>query len=171
MTTQTYDNLESLKLSPQSRLTRIIIGSVLLAVPMTYSGVLGAMSLLPLLAIYPILTGILGYGLVELFIVNKPRVERPSHRVKLARISLLALGASLIATAMISETAPTWLALLGIFPVLMAALDSELFGEAMATRRAVHGAGKTKTFSAQTHSLTKPAHIPASRAFTPKQAA
>jgi multidrug transporter EmrE-like cation transporter len=171
MNTDAQYNLEAAKLSMLSRSTRIALGALLLAIPMAQSGLLGALAVLPLLAIYPILTGILGYGFVELLAVNKRRLERPAHLVKAARASLIVLGIGLIGIVMFSETAPVWLALLGIFPILMGLLDSDLLGEAVVTRRALQASSKGEATFAQTHQLHKPTRTSVAEEFSPKQAA
>ena len=171
MNTETHYNLESAKLSMLSRITRIAVGTLLLAIPMTHNGVLGALAVLPLVAIYPILSGLIGYGLVELLAVNRRRLERPVRLLKTARASLLLLGTGLIGTVMISETAPVWLALLGIFPILMGLLDSDLLGEAVVTRRALQRPSQSETTFAQTHQLHKPTPASVNEGFSPKRAA
>lgn len=171
MNTETQYNLEAVKLSMPSRITRIALGALFLAIPMAQSGVLGALAVLPLLAIYPILTGLLGYGFVELLAVNRRRLQRPARLLKTARASLLVLGIGLIAIVMFSETAPVWLALLGIFPMLMGLLDSDLLGEAVVTRRALQGTSKGISAVAQTHTLHKPIPVSDSKGFNTKQAA
>jgi hypothetical protein len=171
MNTETQYNLEAVKLSMLSRITRIALGTLLLAIPMTHSGVLGALTVLPLVAVYPILTGLLGYGFVELLAVNRRRLQRPARLLKAARASLVALGIGLIAIVMVSETAPVWLALLGIFPMLMGLLDSDLLGEAVVTRRALQHTHTGAAAFAQTHTLHKPTRVSDGKDFDTKQAA
>jgi hypothetical protein len=134
MNTYEQYNLEAEKLSMTSRIARIAIGAVLLAVPMSYSGVLGALAFLPLLAIYPILTGLLGYGFLELLVVNEERIARPLRMSMVSRTISLVIGAGLIAAVMATPAVPVWLALVGIFPVLMGILGSDLVGEGIVTR-------------------------------------
>lgn len=171
MNTDTHTDLESVKLSTFSRLARLTVGALMLAIAMTQSEVLGTVAILPLLAIYPILSGILGYGLLELLFINQHRIERPTHLVMAARASLFVLGASLIAFAMASETALSWLALLAIFPVLMALLGSDLLGEAMATRRALQDMRKTVVPAGKARLINMPRHTAATQEHHPKQAA
>ena len=167
MNTYTQSNPEIAKLSMPSRIIRLALGTVLLAIPLAHSGMLDVLAVLPLLAIYPILTGILGYGLLELLVANQRSIERPPHLVITARASLLVLGSGLIAFVMASATAPAWLALFAIVPILMAVLDVELLGEVLATRRALQtkwGAANTaipaQLFSMPTRSASSEEHHP-----------
>ena len=51
---------EQTELSTTSRVFRIVAGSILIGITMNATGHLGFLALLPLLAIYPIATGIVG---------------------------------------------------------------------------------------------------------------
>jgi hypothetical protein len=161
MYTDAQFNLESVKLSTLSRVTRIAFGAVLLAVTMSHGGVLGILAVLPLVAIYPILTGLLGYSLVELLFVNERRIERPARLGPVPRAVLLALGAGLIGAVMGGTGAPAWVALLGIYPILVGGLGVDLLGEAMMTRRALQSVAKPVRGETTAYPLTKETrHIP-----------
>lgn len=149
-------NYEAEKLSTTSRISRIAFGVALVAFTMNHSGVLGALVALPLLAIYPILTGILGYGLVEQVFMQGRRVERPARITRAIRVSLVLLGIGLIGAVFSGATSQNWLALLGIYPILSGGLGLNLVGEAVATRRMLQrGAHRVHSMSDQTRSLSK----------------
>jgi hypothetical protein len=154
-----------------SRIARIAVGAILLAIPMSYNGVLGALAYLPLVAIYPILTGLLGYGFVELLNVSKVRIERFVRLGNVSRTISLAIGAGLIAAVMATPAVPVWLALVGIFPVLMGILGSELVGESIVTRRALQRAGIVESAHVQAHPMSERKRPAVTAGFGEQQAA
>ena len=157
MNTYEQSNLEAEKLSTISRITRIAFGVALLAFTMTYSGVLGVVAVLPLIAVYPILTGILGYGLVELALVRGRHAERPASLRRTSRAINVILGVSLIGVVMAGVTQQAWLALLGIYPILLGVLGTNLLSEAFTTRRALQGASRVYNMGSQRQRPTKKA--------------
>lgn len=172
MNTYIRINLDDLRLSVTSRLIRLVIGAILIAIPMTQTEALGAMAILPLLGIYPVLTSILGFSLVEVLVIcNLLRTERPPLQVKVARTCLFILGTGLIAYVMGNEVAPAWLALVAIFPVLMGLLDSDLVGKALLTRRALEAMDKTTATILYAQTPRKPLQGNVSEPHKPKQAA
>lgn len=171
MNTFAQFNLEAVKLSTFSRATRIVLGATLLALPMSYHGVLGALAWLPLLAVYPILTGILGYGFVELLVLNRYSMTRSSRLGVMARTGLVAVGAGLIGTVMLEAAVPVWLALLGIFPVLMGLLGSSLVGESMVVRRTLQAMAEAKGQPARVHAFGQRPRVAVTAAFDEPKAA
>lgn len=171
MNTNPQFSLEDLRLSLTSRVSRLAIGALLLAIPMTQNGVLGELAVLPLLAIYPLLTAILGFGLVEVLLVNRRRDKPQTWLVKAARACLVILGSSLIAFVMVSEVAPVWLALLAIFPILMAVVGSDFVGEALAVRRTLQTVEKDIPLTVHTRLLHMPMRGKAHEAHNPQKAA
>lgn len=149
MNTYQQSNLDAEKLSSVSRVTRIAFGVALLAFTMTYNGVLGVLAVLPLIAVYPILTGILGYGLVELALVRGRHAERPASLRRTSRVIHVIVGVALIGAVMAGVTQQAWLALLGIYPILLGALGTNLLSEAFATRRVLQGAGRVYQMGSQ----------------------
>ena len=57
-------------LSTASRIRRIVVGSVFIGIAMNAAGPLGYLTLLPLFAIYPILTGLLGEDPIDGLLAN-----------------------------------------------------------------------------------------------------
>lgn len=172
MNTYPQFNLDDLRLSLTSRFIRLVVGTLLIAIPMIQSNALGTLAVLPLLAIYPVLTAILGFSLVEVLVVsNLSRRERSSRQIKFARTSLFVLGTGLIAYVMGSAAAPAWLALAAIVPILMAILDSDLAGQVLATRRALQVMSKTSATVVHAHPSHIPTHSELFDEHNPKQAA
>lgn len=114
-------------LSTASRVRRVVAGSVFIGVAMSATGLLGYLALLPLFAIYPILTGLLGEDPIDGLLANwqggfEGRCFRPSTRV-----GLLALGAAAIGVMMLSPEHVGVRALLAF--AAMYPLMAGLFGE------------------------------------------
>lgn len=154
----TFDqiNVEAAKLSLFSRFTRLVLGALLLGFPMSHQGELGAMTLLPLLAIYPILSAAIGYGLVSVLISSRTRINRTAHLGTVTRVLLVALGAGLIGSVMAGAALPVWVALLGIAPILAGVLGSDLAGEAVVTQTALKLVGGTAVHATRKHSAPVP---------------
>lgn len=172
MNTYSKLNLDDIRLSQTSRIIRLAIGAMLIAIPMTHGGALGALAILPLLAIYPVLTGILGFGLVELLVANnQSRTKHQSPQVNVARSSLFIVGTGLIAFVMGSATAPAWLALVAIVPILMAILGSDIVGKALLTRRTLQVMNKTGATIVHAQTSSMPGQGNVFEQHNPKQAA
>jgi len=157
MSNYEQSNVEAGKLSTLSRITRTALGAALLGFTMTYDGVLGVFAALPLIAIYPILTAVLGYGLVELVSVRERRAARPAGLRRTMRVIHVTLGAVMIGVVMAGVTQQAWVALLGIYPILLGLLGSNLLGEAFRTRHALQRADRVYPASSQMHRLSKKA--------------
>jgi hypothetical protein len=126
---------------------------------------------LPLLAIFPILTGILGYGLVDLLSVNEARIQAPLRLGKVSRTVSLLIGVGFIAAVMATPAVPAWLALVGIFPVLTGLLGAELVSEGVVTRRALQRLGIVETAHVQAHPMSGYRKPVVSHGFGEQQAA
>ena len=102
------------------------------------------MAVLPLLAIYPILTGILGFGLVEVMAVsNRCRSEGPTRKVRLSCTCLLTVGTCIIIFVMGNEILPAWVALAAMFLLLMAILGLDQIGKILLSRRGLEVKNKS----------------------------
>lgn len=164
--------MNDLRLSFMSRLIRLAIGALFIAIPMIQGGILDITAVLPLLAIYPIITGILGFGLIELLVFcNQRRTERPPQQVKVACTGLFIAGIGLIAFVMVSDVAPAWLALVAIYPILMAITGTDLIGKSLLTRRILQVMNKPTAKIVYAQSPKTPEQENISKLHNPKQAA
>lgn len=172
MNTYPQLTLNELRLSQASRTIRLVIGTLLIAIPMMQSSTLGTLAVLPLLAVYPVLTGILGFSLMELLVVRYRRQSgHQPRRVIFARTSLFIFGTGLIAYVMGSEIAPAWLALVAIFPILMAVLGTDLVSNVLLTRRVLQASGKSIATIVQAQPTNVLIQDDAFKQHSPKQAA
>jgi hypothetical protein len=120
-------NSKRAELSTASRVRRIITGGVLISIAMSATGPMGYMALLPLVAIYPILTGLFGKDPIDGIVGNwqggfDGRCFRPS-----TRIGLLVMGAVAVAFIMFSPDYVAIRALLALASVYF--VMAGLFGE------------------------------------------
>ena len=144
MNTKTQLNRDDLRLSLMSRLIRLVIGTLLFVVPYIQIDPPAIMAILPLLAIYPIFTGILGFGLVEVLAVSSQcRSENPPRQVKVVCTCLFTLGTGLIAFVMGNEMLPAWLALAAIFLLLIAILGLDKIGKIIFSKHTLQTRDKT----------------------------
>jgi len=113
-----------------NRLSRIIIGTGLIGFTMSASGPLGYLALLPLLAIYPVTTGMYGEDPIDGLVTNwmgghRGHCFRPSSRV-----ALIAVGAGAIGLVMASPqslVSVSWLSLLSVYPIMAGLFGEDLF--------------------------------------------
>jgi hypothetical protein len=120
-------NSKRAELSTASRVRRIITGSVLIGITMSAAGLVGYLALLPLVAIYPILTGLFGKDPIDGFVASwqggfEGQCFRPS-----TRIGLLLMGAMAVAFIMFSPDTIAIRALLAFTSVYF--VMAGLFGE------------------------------------------
>jgi len=142
--TNTQINRDDLRLSLISRIIRLIIGILLFEIPFIQGEVSGIMAVLPLIALYPFITGILGFGLVEVMAVsNQCRSEHPPRQVKISCACLFTAGVGLIVLVIGNEILPAWLALAAIFLLLMAILGMDQVGKLLLNRRMQRVKNKT----------------------------
>ncbi|WP_455199459.1 hypothetical protein [Kaarinaea lacus] len=114
-------------LSTTSRVFRIVAGTILIGITMSATSQLGYLALLPLLAIYPIVTGIVGEDPLDvLFASWKGGFEgvrfSPSSRVALLGLGGVAIGAMMLSPESVGIRAT--LALASVYPIM-----AGLFGE------------------------------------------
>lgn len=114
-------------LSSAQRIARALVALTMLAYPMlTAAAPLGLVALLPLFAIYPMFTAVVGWDPVRYTINNSD--ETLGMRQTVARAGLVVVGTGLIGAAMLTTVHPIGgiavLALLGVVPVFIA-----IFGE------------------------------------------
>jgi len=115
------------QISYTNRVNRVVIGAGLIAITMFSSGPLGYLALLPLLAIYPLATGMIGEdpidGVITRWFENYDQYTfRPSSRA-----ALLFVGAGAIGMVMLNPTnlaATGWLTLAAVYPIM-----AGMFGE------------------------------------------
>lgn len=119
------------ELSTISRVSRLVAGSVFIGVVMSIDSQLGYLALLPLLAIYPILTGIIGEDPLDKLFANwkggfEGECFSPSSRAALIALGGVAIGVMMLSPENVGMRAV--LALASVYPIL-----SGLFGEDLAT--------------------------------------
>ena len=142
------------QLSIASRVRRVAFGSLFIGVAMTSSGQLGYLAIVPLVAIYPILTGLFGEDPIDGFLANweggfEGLCFRPS-----TRIALLALGVGAIGVLMMSPEdvgIRALLALASVYPI-----TAGLFGEDLFSLMLGHGRKKQQV---KVPSLRQPANV------------
>ena len=115
------------ELSTAARIRRIVTGSVFIGIVMNATGPLGYLTLLPLLAVYPLLTGMIGEDPIDGLFANwqggfEGECFRPSSRVALLVLGGTAIGALMISPESMGVRA--LLALASIYPIM-----AGLFGE------------------------------------------
>lgn len=126
-TSATYRNTNySGDLTAVERFTRAAAALVLLLYPMlTAQPTLGLIALLPLIAIYPMFTAVVGWDPVRYVLTNS---EAVGINQKVARTGLVIIGTGLIGATMLTSVNPLGglavLALLGTLPLFIA-----IFGE------------------------------------------
>jgi hypothetical protein len=122
------------ELSTASRVRRIVIGSAFIGIIMSAAGPLGYLAVLPLLAIYPILTGLFGEDPLDGLLANwqggfEGKCFRPSSRV-----ALLALGGTAIGVMMLSPEnvgIRAILALAAVYPIMVGLFGEDLLSTAL----------------------------------------
>lgn len=119
--------MKTTELSTASRVRRIVTGGAFIAIAMSASGPLGYLTLLPLLAIYPILTGLFGEDPLDGLLANwqggfEGRCFRPSTRVALLVVGVAAIGVMMVSPEHVGVRA--LLAFAAVYPVM-----AGLFGE------------------------------------------
>lgn len=118
------------QLNSINRTVRILIGAVFIGVVMATSGSLGYLTLLPLLAVYPLITGLVGEDPIDGLVTNwrggyQDHCFRPSSRV-----ALLAVGVGAIGFVMgnpQSAASLGWIALAGVYPIMAGLFGEDLF--------------------------------------------
>ncbi len=124
--TRTYNNAKNLDRS--QRLSRFIMAFALLGITVTVSsGALGWMSVLPLAAIYPLVTAFIGWDPVyDMFDLGD---SESGHLSTVSRSELAITGTALVGSVFVlPEYAPvcTLLALSGVFPMISAIIGEDM---------------------------------------------
>ena len=134
MNRTTY-NTDNQNLNRSQRAQRVIVAVALLAVTVSAtSGALGGLSVLPLVAIYPLITGLLGWDpIFDLFGWGAPVSTdgklSTASRVEFALTGTVLIGSVLLAPASI-VSGVTVLALAGVFPMVSALIGEDLLQSA-----------------------------------------
>ena len=120
-------SIKKSELSTAARVRRIITGSVFIGIVMNATGPLGYLTLLPLLAVYPLLTGMIGEDPVDGLLRNwqggfEGECFRPSTRVALLVLGGAAIGALMMSPESVGIRA--LLAIAAVYPIM-----AGLFGE------------------------------------------
>jgi hypothetical protein len=120
------------ELSTSARVRRIVTGSIFIGIVMGTTGPLGYLTLLPLLAIYPILTGLMGEDFLDGLLANwkggfEGECFRPSTRVALLGLGVAAIGAIMLSPENVGVRA--LLAIAAVYPIM-----AGLFGEDLISR-------------------------------------
>ena len=131
------------ELNTAARVRRIAIGSIFIGFVMNTTGPLGYLAVLPLLAIYPILTGLFGEDPVDGLLANwqggfEGECFRPSSRVALLALGGVAIGALMLSPESVGLRAT--LALVAVYPIM-----AGLFGEDLVSIALGFGKEKQQT--------------------------
>lgn len=135
-----------------SRVRRIVTGSALIGIAMSATGSLGYLALLPLLAIYPIITGLLGEDPIDGLLANwqggfEGKCFRPSTRVALLAVGGVAIGVMMASPEHVGIRA--LLAIAAVYPVMAGLFGEDLLSLALgfskATQQAVRPVPVIKT--------------------------
>lgn len=128
MKTHTTHNTPT-NLLPGSRAARLVIGAAFIAEVMTTSQMpLGLLAVLPLLAIYPIFTGLTGWDPLKEVCQSERFAHNMLHLPKLARMVIGAVGVAMLGSVYMVSGAPGWLIvlpLLAVYPVFVAVMGEE----------------------------------------------
>ncbi len=142
-----------------NRISRVLIGIGLIggvmAAPAFIESPLGYLMLLPLLGLYPLMTGLLGEdpidGLLTRYLGGySDHRLRPSSRVALLAVGAGAIGIILFRPELGGELA--WLSLVGIYPLMLGLFGEDLLLKAI---REVRRVGFRQAISAKPVKLPK----------------
>ena len=143
------------ELNTAARVRRIAIGSIFIGIVMNTAGPLGYLAVLPLLAIYPILTGLFGEDPVDGLLANWPggfegKCFRPSSRVALLALGGVAIGVMMLSPENVDIRAA--LALVAVYPIMAGLFGEDLVSIAL-------GFGKEKQRVQNVESPAKEVHV------------
>jgi hypothetical protein len=130
MSIQWFYHDEEQNLSNVSRAVRLVLGvGLILYTMLTAVTPLGWLAILPLAAIYPMLTALEGWDPVKYLIQNKAVVRFSRNLNPALRVGLGVFGAALIGIVMFSPASVTaslaWLALAAVYPLYAAITGQE----------------------------------------------
>ncbi|MBE9515770.1 MAG: hypothetical protein IME93_02210 [Proteobacteria bacterium] len=126
--------IKKTELNTASRVRRIAVGSIFIGIVMSAPGPLGYLAVLPLLAIYPILTGLFGEDPVDGLLANwqggfEGECFRPSSRIALIALGGMAIGAVMISPENVGIRAT--LALASVYPIMAGLFGEDLLSVAL----------------------------------------
>ena len=153
-------NIKQSELSTAARVRRIITGSVFIGIVLNATGPLGYLTLLPLLAVYPLLTGMIGEDPIDGLLANwqggfEGECFRPSSRV-----ALLVLGGAGIGALMMSPESVGirgFLAIAAIYPIMAGLFGEDLLSVALSLGGGKQGASEPRV--ATVHRVRKTAVV------------
>ena len=113
-----------------NRITRILVGTGLIGFTMAASGPLGYLTLLPLLAVYPLMTGLVGEDPIDGVVTHwlggyKDHCFRPSSRVALIAVGVGAIG--IVMGNPQSVASLGWIGLVSVYPIMAGLFGEDLF--------------------------------------------
>jgi len=115
-------------LTTGARAARLVVGTALIAAVMSAHGALGLLAVLPLIAIYPIFTGAIGWDPVRELCRNERISDYLLHLPRAVRIASGAIGILMLGSVFMVSGAPGWLILLplmAVYPVFLAVIGEE----------------------------------------------
>jgi len=118
----------NINLTASSRAARLVVGTSLIAVVMSAHGALGLLAVLPLIAIYPIFTGAIGFDPLREICRGQRVSDCLLHLPRAARIASGAIGILMLGSVFMVSGAPGWLILLplmAVYPVFLAVFGEE----------------------------------------------
>ena len=144
--------IQKTELNTASRVRRVAIGSIFIGIVMNTAGPLGYLAVLPLLAIYPILTGLFGEDPIDGLLANwkggfEGECLRPSSRVALLALGGVAIGVMMLSPENVGIRAA--LALVAVYPIMAGLFGEDLLSVAL-------GFGKEKQ---QVQSVESPVKV------------
>jgi len=124
-------------LSITSRVVRLIVGGIFIGTVMGSDGQLGYLTLLPLLAIYPILTGIFGEDPLDYLAGNwkggfEGECFSPSNRIALVGLGALAIAVMMLSPENVGIRA--FLALVSVYPIMAGLFGEDLISVSLGLR-------------------------------------
>jgi len=144
--------IKNTELNTAARVRRVAIGSIFIGIVMNASGPLGYLAVLPLLAIYPILTGLFGEDPIDGLLANwaggfEGECLRPSSRVALLALGGVAIGVMMLSPESVGMRAT--FALAAVYPIMAGLFGEDLISIAL-------GFGKEKQ---QVQSVESPVKV------------
>ncbi len=126
--------IKKTELNTAARVRRIAIGSAFIGIVMNTAGPLGYLAVLPLLAIYPILTGLFGEDPLDGLLANwqggfEGKCFRPSSRVALLVLGGTAIGVIMLSPENVGVSAA--LALVAVYSIMAGLFGEDLFRVAL----------------------------------------
>ena len=123
-------NTHQSQLNSINRTVRILIGMGFIGAVMATSGSLGYLTLLPLLAVYPLITGLVGEDPIDGLVTNwlggyQDHCFRPSSRVALLAVGVGAIGVVMANPQSLASFG--WIALASVYPIMAGLFGEDLF--------------------------------------------